>query len=209
MLMSEEDRAQIRQNVQDHARRMEEQNSGNVQLRLFPGWGNDTRGMSKSLARSALFAVRDKRAERERYDNAVIASIEGLEIRYSGEELRQDDHDVFMQLCHLARDEYVGEAVHISGLQALEGLKWGRSQEDYDRLRACYKRLLEGTVYVTKTETDRTGKIKKKTHMFGSHLFSSVSAEVDGDSVESLELPPKFRSPRGRVNSTEWKAKKC
>jgi hypothetical protein len=176
----------MRQTLQDRTRVMEEQNVGNGQLRLFPGWGNDTRGMSKSLARSALFAVRDKRAERERYDNAVIASIEGLEIRYSGEELRQDDHDVFMQLCHLARDENIGEVVHISGLQALEGLKWGRSQEDYDRLRSCYKRLLEGTVYVTKTESDRTGKVKRKTQMFGSHLFSSVSAEIDGDSIESL-----------------------
>ncbi|WP_186156482.1 plasmid replication initiator TrfA [Burkholderia gladioli] len=185
-MLSDFERAQVRESVQERARLMEEKNVTNGQLRLFPGWGNDTRGMSKSLARSALFAVRDKRAERERYDNAVIASIEGLEIRYSGEELRQDDHDVFMQLCHLARDEHIGEAVHISGLQALEGLKWGRSQEDYDRLRACYKRLLEGTIYVTKTDADRAGKVKRKTQMFGSHLFTSVAAEVEGDSIESL-----------------------
>ncbi|MEX3764507.1 plasmid replication initiator TrfA [Paraburkholderia phenoliruptrix] len=147
--------------------------AGQLPLKLTPGWSPDKRGMSKSLARSALFAVRDKRLPRERYDNAVMASLDGIEIRYSGEELRQDDHDVFMQLCHLARDEHIGEEVHITGAQALDGLKWGRSDEDYTRLRSCYKRMLEGTVYVTLTSG------KSNTRLFGSHLFQYVTADVD------------------------------
>jgi hypothetical protein len=141
-------------------------------------WDKNVRGMSKSLARSALFAVRDKRVTRERYDNVVIASLQNIEIRYSGEELRQDDHDVFMQLTHMAREFKLGEAVPITGLEALRGLEWGCSAEDYDRLRACYKRMLEGTVYVSM-------KNEKGSHeMYGSHLFQSVRANTqDVDSM--------------------------
>lgn len=149
------------------------------QLKLFPQWGSDYRGMSKSLARSALFAVRDKRVPRERYDNAVIASLQNVEIRYSGIELRQDDHDVFMQLCHMARDEQMGSAVSITGIDALRDLKWGSSLEDYDRLRACYTRMLEGTIYVTV-------KGARNIRVTGSHLFQSVTAEQGTGTVEGL-----------------------
>lgn len=163
------------------ARKLEAEHTAQLSLKLTPGWSEDKRGMSKSLARSALFAVRDKRLARERYDNAIMAALEGVEIRYSGEELRQDDHDVFMQMCHLARDEHIGEEVHITGAQALEGLKWGRSQDDYERLRACYKRMLEGTVYVTVT------KGRSITRLYGAHLFATVSAEGDNaSSIDSL-----------------------
>jgi hypothetical protein len=163
------------------ARRLELENGAQMNLKLTPGWSEDKRGMSKSLARSALFAVRDKRLARERYDNAVMATLEGVEILYSGEELRQDDHDVFMQMCHLARDEHIGEEVHITGAQALDGLKWGRSQDDYDRLRACYKRMLEGTVYVTVKRGRST------IRLYGAHLFATVGAEVDNaSSIDSI-----------------------
>jgi hypothetical protein len=168
--------------VVQRVREMEEHYTTGGQLRLFPRWNDEVRGMSKSLARSALFAVRDKRAPRERYDNEVIASVDGIEIRYSGEELRQDDHDVFMQLCHLARDEHIGETVQITGIQALDGLKWGRSQEDYDRLSSCYKRMLEGTVYVTMQGKGKASAVR----MFGSHLFHSVHSEAESGTIDAM-----------------------
>lgn len=163
------------------ARRLEREQGKQLSLKLTPGWSEDKRGMSKSLARSALFSVRDKRLARERYDNAIMATLEGVEIRYSGEELRQDDHDVFMQMCHLARDEKIGEEVNITGAQALDGLGWGRSNDAYDRLRACYKRMLEGTVYVTASRN------KAMVRLYGAHLFATVGAEVENvTSIDSL-----------------------
>jgi hypothetical protein len=144
-----------------------------LQTQLFP-WGENVRGMAKTLARSALFAVRDKRVPRVIYDNEIIASLQNVDIRFWGEELRQDDHDVFMQLCHLARNEDLGVEVRTTGLDALRGLGWGSSLEDYKRLRECYYRLLRGTIVVTPSGCEEP--------IYGSHLLGSIASDSKSDS---------------------------
>jgi hypothetical protein len=85
--------------------------------------------ISTTLARSSLFAVRDKREQRKKLENVEIVSLDSVDLRYTGEELRQDDHDVF------ALDAGLSE------IEALRTLNWGISSEDYGRLRACRERI--------------------------------------------------------------------
>jgi hypothetical protein len=141
-------------------------------------WGEKVRGMSKTLANSALFAVVDKRTPRRRFEAEVVRSLLDVTIRYTGAQLDQDDHLVFMQLCHLARTEKIGTVVRVTGLAALKGLNWDSSKESYTRLRDSYRRLLEGTVYIH-TDSGR--------QLYGSHLIHSVKANGSADADPSAE----------------------
>jgi hypothetical protein len=148
-------------------------------------WSEKKRGMSKTLARSALFAVIDKRPkERRRFTNEAIRTLNDVTIRYTGDQLDQDDHLVFMQLCHLAKSGQLGAVVSITGITALEGLGWGVSSISYTRLRESYRRLLEGTIYVY---TDK-GKL-----IYGSHILQSLKG---GDDLADTDTP-----------DTEWTIK--
>ena len=80
-----------------------------TQLQL-PLWPNDLRGIPNAFARSALFNVANARkGERSNVKRLEIAALRGISITYTGEELRQDDEDVFLQLLHIARDTELGQ----------------------------------------------------------------------------------------------------
>ena len=65
-----------------------------IQFPLFP---ETTRPVSNDMARSALFScVQGK--DRRFIENALLASQDGIEIRFTGKQLNQDDHDLLMQL---------------------------------------------------------------------------------------------------------------
>jgi TrfA protein len=81
----------------------------------IPLWPANVRGMPNALARSALFNVNKSNAPRSRMDRDVIASVDGVDITFTGEELRQDDADVFLEVLHLARDIQLNEKVEFTG----------------------------------------------------------------------------------------------
>ena len=64
----------------------------------LPMWPEQMRGMPNSIARSALFNVRFKKTKRVDRKNYPIAALKGINIVYTGEELRQDDETIFLQL---------------------------------------------------------------------------------------------------------------
>lgn len=147
-------------------------------------WHDDVRAVAKCLANSALFSVRDKRAARAKYDNDEIASFNDVTIRYTGTQLDQDDHLVFMQLVHMARADKFGTPVVIHASTALAGLGWSDSQDSYDRLRDSYKRMLEGTVYVVDHQP-------KRAREYGSHLIGRLTSETTASgTVWSIVLDP-------------------
>lgn len=108
----------------------------------LPCWPQSQRGMPNSLARSALFSVANSRkGVRKVYRRHVIASLEGIKIEYSGDELRQDDADVWMQITHLARLHPLGTEVEFVAHAMLRELNWSPNQTSYERLRDCLDRL--------------------------------------------------------------------
>src|SRR6266581_3853393 len=70
-----------------------------IQFPLFP---EATRPVSNDMARSALFScVQGK--DRRYIEDALLASQDGIEVRFTGKQLNQDDHDLLMQLVCMAQ----------------------------------------------------------------------------------------------------------
>lgn len=107
----------------------------------FEMWPEPIRGMSNALARSALFRVGHPREPRLHLKREHIAALSNYNITYTGEELRQDDHDVFLQIAHLARLQPLGTGVSFTAHSMLTELGWTINSESYDRLRNCIERL--------------------------------------------------------------------
>lgn len=126
-----------------------------VQSRL-PFWPEPVRGLPNPLARSDLFTVGNRAQPRQHFKNKAVASTKGVSIVYRGEELRQDDEDVFLQILHVARDSPLGESVELTGFAVLKALGWGRSQPMYERLKECLLRLKASALTVS-TDNDERG----------------------------------------------------
>jgi len=107
----------------------------------LPLWPESRRGVPNALVRGALFTVGNSRHERRYRKNTVIATLGGIEINYTGEELRQDDEDVFLQLLHLSRLSPLGTEVKFTAHSLLKALHWPTNSRSYDRLRDTITRL--------------------------------------------------------------------
>lgn len=109
---------------------------------MLPLWANDVRGLPNAMARSALFNVAGHRAgKRELLKQKPIEALSGIAMTYTGEELRQDDEDVFLQLLHIGRSQDLGTVVRFTGYAMIKDLGWDNSSKGYQRLIECISRL--------------------------------------------------------------------
>jgi len=143
-----------------------------------PLWPDDVRGLPNAFARSALFCI-GGRSPRRQLQNALIATVRGAEVRYKGEELRQDDSDFFMQLVHLARgysaESLLTEPICLTPYSMLKAMSWPQSKVGYERLRACADRL---KVNALKVKFQRNGELVE---FSGSMIRKSVIPETSTD----------------------------
>lgn len=125
--------------------------SSTVTLReQLPIWPENLRGMPNAFARSALFNVANARkGERANLKRRSIAALTGVTITYTGEELRQDDEDVFLQILHVARMHTLGTFVQFTAHSMLSELGWTKNSSSYRRLVDCLDRLKASAVAVT------------------------------------------------------------
>ena len=117
----------------------------------------ETPPVSNVIARSALFAA-VKSKDRRIMKDEVVASQDGIQISFTGEQFNQDDHDTFMQLVKLASGRPLGETVIVPANAILRILGRSTGKSQHEQLRADLKRLFEGSVVI-------------KTKDFGSSLF--------------------------------------
>ncbi len=118
-----------------------------AQIIQFPLFPEEKRPVSNDVARSALFScVQGK--DRQIFENALLATLEGIEIRFTGRQFNQDDHDVLMQLVYMAARKPLGEYVTVPANAILKALgrKIGKSQ--HKQLEGEITRLVSGTVIV-------------------------------------------------------------
>lgn len=116
----------------------------------LPIWPEDMRGLPNDIARSALFNVANARkGARGNFKRRSIAALHGIAITYTGEELRQDDEDVFLQILHMARHYEVGQAVRFTAYAMLTELGWVKNSASYRRLVECLDRLKATALSVT------------------------------------------------------------
>ena len=113
-----------------------------VRLPVFPA---AARPVVNDMARSTLFAcVQGK--DRQLLDKALLATVEGVEIRFTGRQWNQDDHDLLMQVVHMAAQVPLGGTVFLSGYTILRALGRDTGGDQYRQLRDDMERLVAGTV---------------------------------------------------------------
>jgi hypothetical protein len=112
-------------------------------------WPNDLRGLPNALARSALFGVGNQQTHRELLEKKTIAALKGIEITYSGRELRQDDEDVFLEILHISRMKELGTTVTFTGYAMLTSLGWDKGARGYKRLVDAIGRLQWSSLAIT------------------------------------------------------------
>jgi len=121
-----------------------------VSQEQLPIWPKEVRGIPNAFARSALFNVSSSRkGSRSNLKRRLLASVRGISITYTGEELRQDDCDCFLQILHIARVHELGTFVQFTAYSMLTELGWTKNSASYKRLVDCLDRLKASAVAVT------------------------------------------------------------
>lgn len=119
----------------------------------LPLWPEQIRGLPNAVAQSALFSVNCS-DPRKRFHRHAIASQAGVQIVYTGEELRLDDEDVLLQLIHLARLQPLGEAVMFTSHSIIKALGWTINKRSYERLYDSIERMKATSVTIKFAEQD-------------------------------------------------------
>ena len=144
--------ARLGHNIADLHERKQTQPEKRGQVVQFPLFPEDTRPVSNDVARSALFScVQGK--DRETVKDALIATVDGVQIRFTGERFNQDDHDVLMQLVHMGAHKPLGEYITIPAHALLKILGRKTGGQDHQKLRTDIIRLRAGTVSLKNTRT--------------------------------------------------------
>ncbi len=105
------------------------------------------RPVSNATVRTALFAA-IQGEDREYLKKAVLASQNSIEIIFTGEQLNQDDHDVFMQLMFMASHKPLGETITVPANAILLGLGRGKGKSQHEQLKNDIHRLVTATVNI-------------------------------------------------------------
>jgi hypothetical protein len=112
----------------------------------MPNWPANQRGVPNSVLRSALFGAFG-RGKRKFMQDEPIASVEGVSIFYTGQQLDQSDLDVWEGILHLSRDLRLGARIEFTarGILRLIG-RGGASGDsigssDREWLRNVFRRL--------------------------------------------------------------------
>lgn len=120
-------------------------------------WPESERGIPNELVRCAVFSAKNRKERREVYRaNAplIVPVIGGGEVVYIGEELRQDDETVWMQLVHMAK-EARSECVSFTPYSFLKAVKWPIKGTSYTRLLTSIRRLATSGLEVYSSRFDK------------------------------------------------------
>lgn len=150
-----------------------------IQFPLFP---HETRPVSNNMARSALFScVQGK--DRQMLEDALLAAQDGQEIRFTGRQLNQDDHDLLMQLVQMGSHKPLGEYTTVPAYAILKALGRKTGGRDHQLLRADIVRLFAASVSLRDT--------KRKVEYLG-HLIEEA-AQDETSRYWTFKFNPKLR----------------
>ena len=120
-------------------------------------WPEDERGIPNELVRCALFSAKNHNEKRKLYGTKmplVIPIIGKGSVKFMGEELRQDDETVWMQLVHMAK-EARSESVEFTPHSFIKAIKWADCGESYTRLLDSIQRLTGCLLVVYSSRFDK------------------------------------------------------
>lgn len=120
-------------------------------------WPESERGIPNELVRCAVFSAKNRKERRDMYRaNAplVVPVIGGGEVIYTGEELRQDDETVWMQLVHMSKESRSPQ-VFFTPYSFFKAIKWPQKGTSYTRLLTTLRRLNTASLEVYSSRFDR------------------------------------------------------
>jgi len=178
--------------LMEFSRRMQQraaqEKRGPAEIIQLPLWPAATRGAPNAVLRGALFAAihKDRRYMRRK---ELIATQDGVTIKYTGEQLDQADLDVWEQALHLARTQALGTECHFTAHRFLTALGRSTGKHNHEWLQASFVRLAGAVVEIT---------AGRRTY-FGTLIGGGIRDEDTGRYV--VEINPKLVKFYGR---TQW-----
>ena len=116
----------------------------------LPLWPDVVRGVPNGVLRSALFGAIKKGARRY-MQGEQVTSLEGIDIRYTGQQLDQGDLDVWESVLHIVRLQEMGEQCRFTAYALLKlmgktdsGKNRATLQTRIERLRANAINIKQG-----------------------------------------------------------------
>ncbi|HEJ2342298.1 TPA: plasmid replication initiator TrfA [Pseudomonas aeruginosa] len=125
------------------------------QSKKLNGWAEEIREAPNEILRSALFTVGNKNRPRRHIKNEDIAVYGNCRIQYNGEELRQDDFDLWLEILHLARNVDLDQRIYFNVLDMKKELGYPYGAKHTERLKTNLLRLKTTSVIV---HSDRLGR---------------------------------------------------
>lgn len=107
----------------------------------LPLWADALRCLPNEIVRSALFNARNRNQARAYLKQSEIAVIGEGRITFTGEELRQDDETVWLQLIHMAKVRPLGQPIEFTPYSLCKAIDWTIEGRSYTRLRGCLDRM--------------------------------------------------------------------
>jgi hypothetical protein len=106
----------------------------------LPFWPEAVRGVPNGILRSALFGA-IKRGKRRYVEREVFASVQGIDILYTGPRLDQSDLDVWQGALHLARLAPLGNRIEFTEKSFLRLIGRGGEGEFSTSTAIGYRRI--------------------------------------------------------------------
>lgn len=162
------------------APRKPEAQSGMAEVVQLPLWAEPVRGVPNALIRSALFAA-IQGPNRRAMKREIVASVQGMEIRYTGFQLNQTDLDTWNELVHLSKVQAMGARCAFTAHGLLKALGKHTGKSNHEWLKDTIARLTACLIEV---------KIGNQ-RVYGGHLVEDFDRD-DADQRYVLRLNPKM-----------------
>lgn len=124
----------------------------------LPLWPEPKRGTPNSFIRSALFsAIQSK--DRQFIKSAELASQNGIVVKFTGEQLNQEDLTLWETLVHLAKSHPLGNVCGFSAHAILKAMDLTTGGREHQRLHEGITRLIACAVEITHEGKTYTGSL--------------------------------------------------
>lgn len=119
-----------------------------MQVIQLPLWPEPKRGTPNSFIRSALFAAIQSK-DRVFLKEATLASQKGITVKFTGEQLNQEDLSVWETFAHLARQHPLGHLSEFTAHGLLKSLGMHTGLSQHKQLHSTIIRLTACAVEIT------------------------------------------------------------
>lgn len=145
----------------------------------LPLWPDDQRAVPNGLLRSALFGAVQPSAKRY-IDGEYIASLGGIELKYTGQSLDQGDLDVWEAVLHISRQQNLGSKCYTTTYHILSELELTDTGSNRRVLNKRLTRLVATAI-----------ELKQGRYEYIGSLITEVNREIVTGKI-SIVLNPKI-----------------